>query len=86
MALLNGFGRVGISPRDYRERSKAAFDKAASTYDSSSEYGFGEHARKVYPHILEKLRETCINLLLDVGIGTGTILAAILNEKDFKAA
>lgn len=55
----------------YKEKSQIAFDKQAKTYDTSI---CGEHARALYPMLLEKLDQIFYDSLLDVGCGTAEML------------
>ena len=56
-----------------RSRSRAAFDAQAPTYDTGTE---GEHARRLYPHVLAEVRRAVAAgpapRLLDLGCGTGS--------------
>ncbi len=63
---------------DAKENSKAAFDQQAATYDRDVT---GQHARALYPVILEKLSRIPYHTALDLGCGTGELMRRIL-EKD----
>ena len=63
---------------DAKENSKAAFDQQAATYDRDVK---GQHARALYPVILEKLSRIPYHTALDLGCGTGELMRRIL-EKD----
>jgi len=58
----------------YKEKSRESFDRQAAQYDVSSD---GEHARAIYPHVLERLNHLPCHSVLDVGCGTGEILSKI---------
>ncbi len=51
-----------------KEISKKAFNKQASTYDCDIK---GQHARALYPYLLERLEQIHYSTILDVGCGTG---------------
>ena len=57
-----------------KARTRAAFDAQAATYDAGME---GEHARRLYPHVLGEVRAAVAGLaaprLLDLGCGTGAL-------------
>ena len=59
-----------------KERSRAAFDAQASTYDDG---GKGEHARRLYPHASGAL-EGARGELLDIGCGTGALARLVLEQ------
>lgn len=60
-------------------RTRAAFDAQAATYDAGME---GEHARRLYPHVLGEVRAAVAGLaaprLLDLGCGTGALAERVL--------
>ena len=62
-----------------RSRSRAAFDAQAPTYDTGME---GEHARRLYPHVLAEVRRAVEGdpapRLLDLGCGTGALAELVL--------
>ena len=62
-----------------RSRSRAAFDAQATTYDAGMQ---GEHARRLYPHVLAEVRRAVEGdpapRLLDLGCGTGALAALVL--------
>ena len=62
-----------------KARTRAAFDAQAATYDAGME---GEHARRLYPHVLGEVRATVAGLaaprLLDLGCGTGALAERVL--------
>ena len=64
-----------------RSRSRAAFDAQAPTYDTGME---GEHARRLYPHVLAEVRRAVAGgpapHLLDLGCGTGALAELVLGE------
>ena len=61
-------------PRDFKSRSRAAFDRQARTYDSA---GYGRHALRLQPAVLAALEPLPFSVLLDVGCGTGRLLEAV---------
>ena len=60
-----------------KENSKAAFDQQAATYDKDIK---GQHARSLYPVLLEKLSHIPFQSALDLGCGTGEMLKLILQK------
>ena len=60
-----------------KENSKAAFNQQAATYDTDIK---GQHARSLYPVLLEKLSHIPFQSALDLGCGTGEMLKLILQE------
>ena len=62
-----------------RSRSRAAFDAQAPTYDTGTG---GEHARRLYPHVLAEVRRAVAGdpapRLLDLGCGTGALAELVL--------
>lgn len=60
-----------------KEYSKAAFNQQAATYDKDIK---GQHARSLYPVLLEKLSHIPFQSALDLGCGTGEMLKLILQE------
>lgn len=62
-----------------KERSRAAFDAQAPTYDTGRE---GAHARRLYPHVVNALQRALGALaapaVLDLGCGTGALARAIM--------
>lgn len=60
-----------------KENSKAAFNQQAATYDKDIK---GQHARSLYPVVLEKLSHIPFQSALDLGCGTGEMLKLILQE------
>lgn len=59
----------------HKERSRAAFDAQAPTYDRTDK---GAHARRLYPHVLAALEDVREGELLDVGCGTGALARLVL--------
>ena len=51
---------------DIKEKSKAAFNQQAATYDNDIK---GQHARSLYPVILKKLSEITYHTALDLAAG-----------------
>ena len=60
-----------------KENSKAAFNQQAATYDKDIK---GQHARSLYPALLEKLSHIPFQSALDLGCGTGEMLKLILQQ------
>jgi ubiquinone/menaquinone biosynthesis C-methylase UbiE len=61
----------------YKKKARESFDQRAMTYDFSHH---GEHARTIYPHVLEKLAPFPYHSVLDVGCGPGEVLSMIVNQ------
>lgn len=78
---LNVHGRRGSKPdpEQLKARSKAAFDEQAPIYDEGMQ---GDHARALYPCILEEARRALEGIpvpsVLDVGCGTGMLSEQLL--------
>ena len=64
-----------------KENSKAAFNRQAATYDEDMK---GQHARSLYPVLLEKLSHIPFQSALDLGCGTGEMLKLIVQEDTHK--
>lgn len=62
---------------DKKEESLKTFNYQAKTYDVAT---YGEHARKLYPHILQAIIREPANQLLDLGCGTGELMKQVLLE------
>ena len=67
---------------DIKEKSKAAFNQQAATYDNDIK---GQHARSLYPVILKKLSEITYHTALDLGCGTGEMMKLILQQNEDKS-
>lgn len=67
------------APEQLKARSKAAFDEQAPIYDEGMQ---GDHARALYPCILEEARRAMEGItvpsVLDVGCGTGMLSERLL--------
>lgn len=67
------------APEQLKARSKAAFDEQAPIYDEDMQ---GDHARALYPCILEEARRAMESIpvpsVLDVGCGTGMLSERLL--------
>lgn len=63
-----------------KNRSRAAFDAQAATYDTGLE---GEHARRLYPQVVDEVTRAIAGIarprLLDLGCGTGALAARMLD-------
>ena len=60
--------------RDHLYDSRENFDRQADRYDTA---GCGAHARKLYPLVLAQLAQIPHRRILDLGCGTGELLASI---------
>lgn len=65
-----------FSARDCKEASKQAFDAQAATYDDDMK---GEHARRLYPFVLEEVAAAAPSCVLDLGCGTGALAQLVLD-------
>ena len=61
--------------RDHKQRSRAAFDRQASTYDSS---GYGRHARRLHDEVVAAALSFQFAAVLDGGCGSGATLDAVV--------
>lgn len=61
----------------YKSNTKISFDKKSVNYDETYD---GRYCGKMYQGVMAKLRMQPFESLLDVGCGTGTILAMVLSE------
>lgn len=61
--------------RDTKEVSRRAFDAQSPTYDNDMK---GEHARRLYPYVLEEVAAAAPKRVLDVGCGTGALAQLVL--------
>ena len=66
---------------DIKEKSKAAFNQQAATYDKDMR---GQHARSLYPALLERLLQIPFHSALDLGCGTGEMIKLILERDSCK--
>lgn len=64
----------------YKRKSKKTFDETAEIYDNTSN---GKHSSKLYSTVVKEIESDKYNFLLDVGCGTGNVLAKLSPEKDF---
>lgn len=62
---------------DYQEKSRRAFDGQAADYDTGH---FGDHARKLYGVLLSQVMQIPHAAVLDLGCGTGELLARFLEQ------
>ena len=60
---------------DQKEKSKTAFNQQAATYDTDMK---GQHARSLYPILLDRLSHISYHSALDLGCGTGEMMKQIL--------
>jgi ubiquinone/menaquinone biosynthesis C-methylase UbiE len=63
-----------VGAPDHKQRSRAAFDRQAPTYDTA---GFGRHARRLHDEVVAAAESFQFAAVLDVGCGTGATLEAI---------
>ncbi len=61
----------------YKEKTKKYFDKISANYDDTWD---GKYSRSMYGGVLEKIHKQPFKAILDVGCGTGDILAIVMNE------
>ena len=66
---------------DQKEKSKAAFNQQAATYDTDMK---GQHARSLYPILLDRLSHISYHSALDLGCGTGEMMKQILQTDNCK--
>lgn len=70
-----------MKAEDYRDRSRAAFDAQAVTFDTGMG---GSHARSLYPYVVTEVRKAVFGIsaprLLDLGCGTGALAESVLAE------
>jgi len=64
-----------VGERDHKGRSRAAFDRQASTYDTTR---YGRHARRLHADVVAAAQSFPFAAVLDVGCGTGATLEAIV--------
>ena len=64
-----------MGERDHKGRSRAAFDRQASTYDTTR---YGRHARRLHADVVAAAQSFPFAAVLDVGCGTGATLEAIV--------
>jgi ubiquinone/menaquinone biosynthesis C-methylase UbiE len=64
-----------MGERDHKQRSRAAFDRQAPTYDTT---GYGRHARRLHTEVMSAVQGFPFAAVLDVGCGTGATLDAIV--------
>lgn len=81
--LYYGQEEGGLNMKDIKSKSKQAFNNQANTYDQDIK---GQHARNLYPVLIEELSKISYDTILDLGCGTGAVLQAILNEDCKKKA
>lgn len=60
-----------------KQKSKKVFNQQAATYDCNMK---GQHARSLYPFLLEKLSNISYHSALDLGCGTGEMMRLILEQ------
>ncbi len=63
----------------YKQKSQQNFDRQAAEYDNNY---CGQHARKLYPFILEQVRLFQPTNILDLGCGTAELIIQILQRYD----
>ena len=62
---------------DKKRQSQQAFDQQAATYDTAIQ---GSHARALYPYLLQEIIHAWGDRVLDLGCGTGALMAQVLSE------
>ena len=67
--------------RSIKENSRETFNQQAATYDKDIK---GQHARSLYPVLLEKLSHLSFQCALDLGCGTGEMMRLILQKDNRK--
>lgn len=60
-----------------KEQSRQTFDMQANKYDTTF---YGNHARKIYPYILNEIIHCYGDEVLDLGCGTGALMAQVISE------
>lgn len=60
-----------------KEESRQTFDMQANKYDTTF---YGNHARKIYPYILNEIIHCYGDEVLDLGCGTGALMAQVISE------
>lgn len=63
--------------RDYKTLSKDTFDKQAENYDQDIH---GQHARRLYPFMLQEIIKAYGDHVLDLGCGTGALMEQVYQE------
>jgi ubiquinone/menaquinone biosynthesis C-methylase UbiE len=67
----------------YKEKSASTFNKQAANYDSTY---CGRHAQMLYSHVMDTMGRYEFQNVLDVGCGTGNVLAGVLKKWNVSAA
>lgn len=62
---------------DKKKQSRETFDQQAATYDTGIQ---GSHARTLYPYLLQEITHAGGDRVLDLGCGTGALMAQVLSE------
>ncbi len=70
-----------LEMKDAKEKSVSAFNRQSKTYDRDIK---GEHARKLYPKLLNVLSTINYSSALDLGCGTGEVMKLILDADPSK--
>lgn len=63
----------------YKKKSKQTFDNQANIYDTTY---YGNHAKKLYGSVIEKVNNFNCKKVLDVGCGTGIILSSLSKNEN----
>lgn len=63
--------------KNKKELSKQTFNQQAATYDQDIK---GAHARKLYPHMLQKIIHIYSQDILDLGCGTAELISQVICE------
>ncbi|MDF2986750.1 MAG: Methyltransferase type 11 [Eubacterium sp.] len=67
----------------YKRKSQISFDNQADSYDSTY---YGQHAQRLYDRVIETMNKYEYKNVLDVGCGTGYVLAEIIKQKPVETA
>ncbi len=67
---------MNLAEQSYKEISRAHFNKQASKYEQTWD---GKYCRQMYERVLDKIGQFPFVSLLDIGCGSGTMLAMLKN-------
>ena len=68
---------MNLTEQNYKKKSRKHFNKQAAIYDQTWD---GKYCRQMYDSVLAKIRQFPFISLLDVGCGSGTMLAMLKKE------
>ena len=60
-----------------KEQSRITFDLQAEKYDTTF---YSQHAKKLYPYMLNEIIQSYGNTVLDLGCGTGMLMEQVISE------